>query len=150
MRFHRPLAQQIGAERMDGPDSRFFKLLERQIETRARFAQMLSTLARSLDFGAQPELQLAGRLLGERHRDDPRQLAAPRPDHRDDSIHQRGGFTGTGGGFDHERRVKVIANPIAHCLIGYDCRSRRRHGISRSFFSDLRRAGGLILERRSS
>ena len=149
-RFHRPLAQQVGAERMNRSDPRFFELLERQVETRAPFARRFRALARAFDFGAQPQLQLARRLLGERHRDDSRQLAAPRPDHRDDSIHQRRGLAGARRRLDHERDVEVVANPIAHRLVGYDSRIRERHGISRSRVSELSRAFGLIRERRSS
>ena len=124
LRFHRPLAQQVGAERMNRPDARFFQLLERQIEARAPFAQRFGALPRALDFRAQPQLQLARRLLGERHRDDSRQLAAPRPDHRHDSIHQRRGLAGARRRLDYQRDVEVVANPIAHRLIGYDGRIR--------------------------
>ena len=149
-RLYRPLAQQVGAKRMNRSDPRFFQLLERQVETRSAFAQRLCELARAFDFGAQPQLQLARRFLGERHRDDPRQLAAPRPDHRYDSIHQRGGLAGARCRLDHERDVEIVANPIAHRLVGNGCWIHERHGIARSFFSDLSRASGLILERRSS
>ncbi len=99
----------------------FFQLLERLVEARARIAQKFGVMARTFNFAAQPQLQLAGRFLGERHRDDPRQLAAPRPDHRHDSIHQRRGLAGAGGGLDYERDAEVVANPIAHRLVGYDC-----------------------------
>ena len=150
VRLHRPLAQQVGAKRMNRSDPRFFELLQRQVETRARLAQRFGVLARAFDFGAQPQLQLARRLFGERHRDDSRQLAASRPDHRHDSIHQRRGLAGARRRLDHQRDVEVVANPIAHRLVRYDCRSHERHGIARSFFSDLSRAFGLIFERRSS
>ena len=38
-RLDRPLAQQIGAERMNRADTRLFELLERAVESRARFAR---------------------------------------------------------------------------------------------------------------
>ena len=128
-RFHRPLPQQVGAKRMNRSYACFFELLERLVEAQPRFAQKFGAMARTFDFAAQPQLQLAGRLLGERHRDDPRQLAAPRSDHRHDSIHQRRGLARTGGGLDYERDAEVVANPIAHRLVGYDGIG---HGVSAS------------------
>ena len=71
-------------------------------------------LARALDLGAQPQLQLAGGLLGERHRDDAIELGAPARDHRDDPADQRGGLAGAGRGLDHQRGIEVVADAIAH------------------------------------
>ena len=132
---------------MNRADARLFELLECEVEARARYARRFCILPRTFDFSAQPELQFAGRLLGERHRDDSRQLPASRPDHRHDSIHQRRGLAGARRRLDYERDIEIVANPIAHRLVGND---RGSHGIARSFFSDLSRASGLILERRSS
>ena len=47
-------------------------------ESRARSpAESRGIAARALDLGAQPQLEFAGRLLGEGHRDDPVKLGAP-------------------------------------------------------------------------
>ena len=74
--------------------------------------------ARALDLLAQPELQLAGGLLGERHRDDPAKLARARRDHRDDAVDQLGGLAGAGRRLDDQRGIEVVADAIAHALVG--------------------------------
>ncbi len=150
LRLHRTLAQQVGAKRMDRADSRFFELPERLVQARAHLAGESGSVARPLDFSAQPELQLTRGFFRERHRDDPSELAAPRLDHRHDSIHQRRRLPGPGRRLDHQRGVEVVANSIANLLIGCDRRSHRGHGISRSFLSDASRAFGFMPARRSS
>ena len=88
-------------------------------ESRARSAEPREeSLARALDFGAQPQLQLAGGLLGEGHGDDSVELGAPARERRDDPADQRGGLAGAGGGLDEERGVEVVADAVAHALVG--------------------------------
>ena len=78
---------------------------------RSRGARV-SISARSRSFS------LARGLLGESHRHDPVELAAAAREHRDDPADQRGGFAGAGGGLDDQRGVEVVADTIAHALIG--------------------------------
>ena len=76
-RLDRPLAQQVGAEAVDGADVRFLERLQRLVQA-CRAARRSGAPARALAFErfAQPQLQLAGRLLGERDRDDLADLGA--------------------------------------------------------------------------
>ena len=76
-RFDRPLAQQLGAEAVDGADVRFFERLQRLVRARSRSA-LRRLRPRDVERLAQPQLQLAGRLLGEGHRDDVVDLARAR------------------------------------------------------------------------
>ena len=135
-------------------------------ESRARSAGgARGVAARAFDLGAQPELELAGGLLGEGHRDDSAELGAPARQHRDDPVDQRGGLAGAGRGLDDERGVEVVADAIAHALIG-DLRARslcravrhssrfaRNFGAHRSLrnrSSAARRAAGFSATRISS
>ena len=78
-RLDRALAQQIGAERMDRADARLFELRRARRSSRARSASSrIGSLARALDFGAQPQLEFARGFLGEGHRDDSVKLARAR------------------------------------------------------------------------
>ena len=60
--------------------------------------------ARALEPLAQPQLQLAGRFLGERHRDDLADLRAARGEDADDPLDQLRRLAGAGRGFDDEGR----------------------------------------------
>ncbi len=117
-RIDRPLAQEIGAKRMDRADTRLLELAERTGEPLAFAGGARGVAARALDLGAQPQLELAGGLLGERHRHDSAKLGAPARQRRDDPVDQCGGFAGAGRGLDDERGVEVVADTIAHALIG--------------------------------
>ena len=99
-------------------------------ESRARSAEPRDgSLPRVLDFGAQPQLELSGGLLGEGHGDDSAKLGAPARQRRDDPVDQRGGLAGAGGGLDDERGVEVVADAVAHALVGN--LARRAVGVRR-------------------
>jgi len=108
------------------------------------FVESVFIVARAFDFLAQPQLKLAGRLFGEGYPDNAAQRRAARSDHRDDAIDQFGGFTGAGGGLDDKRGIEVVANAIAHALVGgYH---RRAHGWPRSVHNDARRSASLFFD----
>ena len=65
--------------------------------------------ARALELFAQPQLQLAGGLLAERHRDDLADRGALVLDQRDDAADQLGGLAGAGRGLDDQRLVELAA-----------------------------------------
>jgi hypothetical protein len=96
--LHRPLAQQVGAERMDGPDLRDLQPRQRQRE--AVVLDRGGARARLLQLGAQPQLHLARRLVGERHREDAVEPDAA-ADERDDARDQLGGLAGARGSLDN-------------------------------------------------
>ena len=76
-RLDRPLAQQVGAEAVNRADVRLLEVGERRVEAPALRAALAGPLRARFELRAQPQLQLAGRLLGERHRDDLVDVARP-------------------------------------------------------------------------
>src|SRR5439155_4153491 len=64
----RHLAQQIGAEGMDGADPRFFEPRQRLLEPLAGGGRTRGVEARAFDLGTEAKLELAGRRLGEGNR----------------------------------------------------------------------------------
>ncbi len=88
-RLDRTLAQQVAAERMDRADPRLLELRQRLVQTAAGLRRGLGRLPGALDLGAQPKLELAGRRLGERHRDDLVETRAPGHEHRDHAGDER-------------------------------------------------------------
>ena len=140
---------------MDRADARLLELGQRAGQPRALGGGARAVAARALDLGAQPELEFAGGLLGESHRDDPVELGSRARQRRDDPVDQRGGLAGAGRGLDHQRGVEVVADAVAHALIG----DLPRHSVelcacahrnSRSRSSAARRAGGFCATRISS
>ena len=88
--FDRPLAQQVGAEAVDGADVRLLETGQRVDRAACASPERGRGAARAIEPLAQPQLQLAGGLLGERHRDD---LSDRRPafgEDRDDPPDQLG------------------------------------------------------------
>ena len=74
----------------------------------------LAARAGPLEFLAQPQLQLAGRLLAEGHGDDlDRSSRAPGRDQRDDPLDQLGGLAGAGRRLDDQRGVEVVGDAPA-------------------------------------
>ena len=73
---------------------------QRLLQPRPLFGR--AVLAGALDLGPQPQLHLAGRLLGEGHRDDAVERAHPLADKRDDPTDQCGRLAGSGRRFDEE------------------------------------------------
>ena len=62
---------------------------------------------RALELLAQAQLQFAGGLFAERHRDDLTDRGALMLDQRDDAADQFGGLAGSGRGFDDQRLVEL-------------------------------------------
>jgi hypothetical protein len=143
----RPLVQQVGAEAMDRADARELELLERALEVRALRAAGSRLAEGPLDLRAQPQLHLAGGLLGEGHGDHALERAAPCAQGRDDARHERRGLAGAGGGLDEERRVEIFADPAARLGVRVDGRA---HSSSRSASSGASGSRGLRRVRSSS
>ncbi len=112
-RLDRPLAQEIGAEGVDGADVRFFEVMHGVVEERARGGVRRRLRARSLELFAQAQLQLAGGLFAERDRDDLADRGALVLDQRDDAADELGRLAGAGGGFDDERLVELRRDQLA-------------------------------------
>ena len=158
-RLDRPLAQQVGAERVDGPDARLLQAGERLDQPPARLRRARRVQARLLDPDAQAQLQLTRRGLGEGHRDEAVQGGASGLEHRDDPAHDLGGLPGSRGGLDDHRLVERGRDLVPLALVGErDVRgtaplragSRRRHGSPRSSRRPARRSWGLRAVRISS
>ncbi|MFN7977839.1 MAG: hypothetical protein U0P30_06855 [Vicinamibacterales bacterium] len=124
-RLHRPLAQQVGAEAVDRADVRFLEALHGLRQARRRVA--LGRRARVFELLAQAQLQLAGGLLGERHRDDLGDRGATGGHQPHDALHELGGLAGTGRGLDHQRAIERLADQGAIPGVGVPA-----HGILRS------------------
>ena len=75
---------------------------------------------------AQPELQLAGRLLGERDGDNLADIRSSFGDDPHDAADERGGLAGPGGRLDDQRGVEVLGDAPPRVSVG--------HGVPRSFF----------------
>jgi hypothetical protein len=125
-RFHRPFAEQLGAESVNRADVRLFQACQRAIEQLpCVVVGRPATLA--LERFPQAQLQLAGRLFSERHRDDLRDARPAGPEYPQDPLHQLRGLAGTRGRLDDERIVERVGDGIARRLIGQGA-----HGISLS------------------
>ena len=101
--------------------------------------------SRLLDLEAQPQLHLAGRLLGERDRDGACERAAAASDQPDDATDQRCGLAGPGRRFDEEGRAEFGEDPRSRVRV-----SEVGHGNARTALSGSRFPCGLRAERYSS
>ena len=117
-RLDRPLAQQLGAEAVDGADVRFLESLERSSSRVRRVGIGAGIRARPLEPLAQPQLQLAGRLLGERDRDDLADVRAPLGQDREDPVDELGRLAGAGRRFDDQRVVEAAGDGLARRGVG--------------------------------
>ena len=103
--LHRPLAEQLGAESMDGADVRFFQPGQRGIEQTAggpagdRGPLTIETFAQS-------QLQLARGFFREGHGDDLVDRGASFREDANDAAHELGRLAGTGSGLDDQRLVE--------------------------------------------
>ena len=111
-RFHRPPAQQLRAERVDGADEGAIERARRVGEARANFGIRLVGAA-PFQLVADAQLHVAGRGVRERHRDDLLHRRAAGDDF-DDALDQRGGLARARRGFDDPALVRV---PTAGVLI---------------------------------
>ena len=66
----------------------------------------------------QPQLQLAGRFLRERHRHDAVHRRAARRQYTQDALDERGGLAGAGRGFDDKRVVEGVDDRQAGRRVG--------------------------------
>jgi hypothetical protein len=123
----RPLAQEIGAQRVDGGDARPLQLLQRGLQARALLRRGERRRPLRLHPLADAQLHLARGLLGERHRDDLRELGPPLLEKGEDARHQDGGLPGSGGRLDNEGGVEILAEAFADLGVG-----RRAHASSRN------------------
>jgi hypothetical protein len=144
-RFDGPLVEEIVAEAVDRANARLFQVRDRVLEPRAPRASFGRALALLLEPGAQPELQLAGRLLGERERRDRLDGSPPLGEHVDEACHQLARLARAGCGLDHERLVERGPDTLALDLVDQGC-----HGHSLSVRSSSSRAGSFCLIRASS
>jgi hypothetical protein len=142
-RLDRPLAQDVGAEPVDGADAGQLQLSERAIEPGLLLGRGVRRAALAIDLGAQAQLHLAGRLVGEGDRDDAFQLRPPGPDERQDAPDQRRGLAGPGRGLDHEGGVEIVPDALARRGVG----QHRRHGCFLSRTSGSIRRESLRAER---
>ena len=111
-RFHRPLAQELRAEAVDGRDVRLFEVMHGGVQSLPGFGRRRRPGPGTLQLFAQPQLEFAGRLLAERDSDD---LADGGPlvlDQRDDAADQLGGFAGTCSGLDDQGLIKLAGDRL--------------------------------------
>ena len=151
-RLNGPLAQQLGAEPVNGADVRLFEVVHRLVQTRQLGRVSGVGRARSFQLFAQSELQLTRGLLAEGDGDD---LSNSRPlvfDQRNDAADQLGGLARTGRRLDDHRLVEFGGNEAA--VLG--SRSPRRcsgpaaHGSFLSASRSAKSPGSFRRVRRSS
>ena len=136
-RLDRPLAQQVGAERVDGPDRRDLEHAERARQPPLFLRGALGT--RRLQLGPEPQLHFARSQIRECYREDTVEGRVAEADQRDDARHQLGGLARSGGSLDHQRAGEIAADSLARCRVG-----ERRHGISRSLLSGTSASAGFF------
>ena len=120
-RLDRPLVQDIGAEPVDGANLRLLEVGDRLLETtlpalrvdRAAGGVRRAGLSRPLEIFPEPQLQLAGRLLGERHGENLVHARAARRENIDDARDQLACLAGAGRRFDHQPFVEGVAYPLS-------------------------------------
>jgi hypothetical protein len=117
-RLNGSLPEQVAAIRMDRSNARFFQLAERIVEPSFLLDAAGRILPPALDRAAKPQLQLAGRSVGECNCDDAGQDRTSGPDSSHYARHKFAGLAGPGGGFDHEIDVETFADAIPSRLIG--------------------------------
>ena len=125
---------------MNGADARLLELAERVVERLGG-----PRASRLLDRLPEPELQLAGRRIGEGDRHHVVEPGAAGGQERDHAGHQLGRFARPRGRLDHERRAEVVADAIARLLVG-----EARHGSLRRRSRSAHRSFGLRAVRVSS
>src|SRR5262245_54716010 len=104
--------QDVVAEAVNRADARLFQVSDRVLQPRATLGVgRLRPLV--LEPGAQPQLELAGRLLGERQRGDRLHGAAPLGQHLHQARDQLAGLAGASGGLDDQRLVEGCADTLA-------------------------------------
>ena len=126
-RLDGPLVEKVVAEAVDRADARLLEVGDGVLEPRAPRATLGRPLALLLESGAQSELQLAGRLLGERERRDRLDSPAPLGQDVDEARHQLARLPGAGRRLDDERLVERRPDALPLGLV-----DEHRHGQSLS------------------
>ena len=88
------------------------------LSSRSRASRFLCRPTLALQRLTKPQLQLARRLFGERHRDDVLDPRAAGGQHAQDALDEFGRLAGPGRRFDDQRVVERIGDVIAGVLIG--------------------------------
>ena len=148
-RLDRPLAQQLRAEAVNRVDVRFLERLEGFFQQPA-YLVIRRHGALLLQPFPEPQLQLAGGLLGERHGDDLLHRRAPGREHAQDAIDELRRLAGAGRSLDDERVVEVFDDRTASRGVGQVRRGRARHRIDLSASRSASRSLDLRLTRSSS
>jgi len=104
---------------VDRADARRLELGEREIQTRARVRARVCGGASALDLGAQAELHLARRLLGERDRHDAAERRRSGGEQGEDAGDELGRLAGAGGGFDDERAREIGSNATPRVVVDF-------------------------------
>src|SRR4029079_5723378 len=102
---NRALAQQRGAETMNGADVRLFELQDGGIQPHGFVRRPVRMRASPLELLAQAQLELTGALRAEGDRHDLGDARSARLDHPYDSLDELGGLPRAGRGFDNQRVV---------------------------------------------
>ena len=142
--LHWPLAQEVGAEAMNRADVRFFQPLN-GVRQSALLGGVSRALTQTLEVLPDAQLQLAGRFLGERYRDDLLDTRAAAREHVQDSRHQLRCLAGAGRRFDDHSLVECLANQLTIDGVGQDeghgrCLNARRSASGSGAFRLSRRS----------
>ena len=118
--IERAISEDSGRKRVDRLDRRSVEFAQRIVHAGLR------------ELVADPLAQLAGRLLGERDRDDLGQPATV-PNQVDNSGDDDRGLARAGAGLEKERSVQLVDEPLSDCMVrrlafvgGHNRRLRRR------------------------
>ena len=133
----RSLAQDLGAQRVDGADNRFLEASDRAREVGAPIA-ILGHRARTVELLAQSQLELPGGLLGEGDRDHLVDPSAAGGKHLDQAFHQDRGLACAGGRLDQDASAQVGADALTGgvivCRIAHEIDRILVRGSSRTLF----------------
>ena len=116
-RLDRPLAQQVGAEAVDGADVRFLEALHGALEARRAVAgrrrpRACSSCSRSRSFSSPAafSVKVTATIWS--------MVARPVVDEPHDALHELGRLAGAGGGLDDQRRVERVGDERAVAGVG--------------------------------
>ena len=107
-----PLAEDGGAERVEGGDLRALQNLQRLLGAIALDGPRPRVRAGPLQPLPQPELHGRGRVLGEGHGRDLVERHGPRADERLDAVYEERGLARSGARFQHEAGAVLAAGPL--------------------------------------
>ena len=119
--FHRPFAQQVGTKAVDRADARLFQVGQGLLEVRTPPLVARVRGARRFQLDPQSQLELAGRLLRERHRDNSVDGGAPFGDQIHDPPYELARLPGARGRLHDQGLVERRAYPLSSLLVGHAC-----------------------------